>query len=100
VPMSIPMAMGRSKEAGIFFQVCGRQIKYASTRRPLKARLAKARSIRWVLSLTAASGSPTRMVLGSPAATSTFHFNGIASIPTSAKVLVSQASEIILTLPD
>src|SRR5262245_7863500 len=53
----------------------------------MKPLLAKARSTRWVLSLTAASGRPTRMVLGSaPAETSTSTSTGTASMPTREKV--------------
>ena len=47
-------------------------------------RLASARSIRWTLSRTANSGSPTRITLGSPGPASTSTSTGTASIPTRA----------------
>lgn len=43
--------------------------------------------MRWTLSRTASSGSPTRMVLGNPAAVSTSTSTGTASMPTRAKAL-------------
>src|SRR5262249_35668005 len=43
--------------------------------------------MRWTLSFTAVSGRPTRMVLGSPAATSTSASTGAASMPSKANVL-------------
>ena len=52
--------------------------------------------MRWMLSRTAISGRPTRMVLGSPPAASTSTSTGTASMPTRAKVL-SLASMVTST---
>src|SRR5262249_21370443 len=49
-------------------------------------RFANARSILWMLSLTAISGRPTRSVFASPPAASTSTSTRTASIPTSANV--------------
>jgi len=52
-----------------------------------KPELTSARSMRWVLSFTAASGKPTSTVLGNaPGETSTSTSTGNASMPKSEKV--------------
>src|SRR5438034_8005965 len=43
--------------------------------------------MRWMLSLTAISGKPTKIILATPPEASTSTSTGTASIPTSANVL-------------
>ena len=82
------MAMGRSNEAASLGRSAGARLITMRLCGRWKPELTIARSTRCVLSLTAASGSPTRTCLGRPLGeTSTSTSTGRASMPTSEKVL-------------
>ena len=88
LPARMPKAIGRSKEAASLGRSAGARLITTRFCGRWKPELTIARSTRCVLSFTAASGSPTRSVLGSPAGeTSTSTSTGRASMPRSEKVL-------------
>ena len=79
---SRPRAIGRSNEAACLGSSAGARLittRFSGRMYPL---LARARSMRWVLSLTVASGRPTRTILGEALGeTSTSTSTGTASTP-------------------
>ncbi len=87
LPASMPSVIGRSNEAACLGSSAGARLMTTRSCGRRKPELTIARSTRCVLSLTAASGKPTRTVLGSaPGETSTSTSTGKASMPTSEKV--------------
>ena len=84
---STPSVMGRSNEAACLGSSAGARLITTRSCGRWKPELTIARSTRCVLSLTAASGNPTRMVLGIAACeTSTSTSTGTASMPSSENV--------------
>ena len=87
LPANTPSVMGRSNEAACLGSSAGARLITTRSYGRWNPELTIARSTRWVLSLTAASGSPTRIVLGMAAAeTSTSTSTGTASMPSSENV--------------
>ncbi len=92
LPARTPSATGRSNEGACLGRSPGAKLMTTRSWGRTKPLLTIARSTRCVLSLTAASGSPTRIVLGIAAGDkSTSTSTGIASIPSSVNVF-SRAS--------
>ena len=81
--------MGRSNEAACFGSSVGARLVTTRSCGRWNPELTIARSTRCVLSLTAASGSPTRMVLGI-AACETSTSTGTASMPSSENMQFGQ----------
>ena len=87
LPARMPRAIGRSNEAASLGRSAGARLITTRFCGRWKPELTIARSTRCVLSLTAASGRPTRTVFGNPAGeTSTSTSTGKASMPSSEKV--------------
>ena len=87
LPARMPTPIGKSNDAACFGSSAGARLITTRSCGRTKPLLTIARSMRCVLSFTACSGSPTRIVLGIAAAeTSTSTSTGKASIPNSEKV--------------
>ena len=87
LPASTPRATGRSNEGACFGKSPGARLITTRSWGRMKPLLTIARSTRCVLSLTAASGKPTRIVLGIAAGErSTSTSTGIASMPNNVNV--------------
>jgi len=79
--------MGKSNDAAFLGSSAGARLITTQSCGRTNPELTIARSTRCVLSLTAASGSPTSTVVGNaPAETSTSTSTGTASIPSREKV--------------
>ena len=84
---SMPSAIGKSNEAACFGSSAGARLMTMWSCGRTKPELTIARSMRCVLSFTAASGSPTSVVFGTaPGETSTSTSTGTASMPSSENV--------------